>query len=97
MKSVNKIHRDIKPSNILVNEKGIAYFRLEGLFLGQSKICDFGISSNITKSEKRRTIIGTPYYLAPEIIEKVGYDSQADVWALGVCSLFSFCEVSSKG
>lgn len=39
---------------------------------GEAKLCDFGISSTITKGQKRSTVIGTPYYLAPEIITEKG-------------------------
>jgi len=74
--SVEKIHRDMKPHNILVNEKGCA------------KLCDFGVSSHLPHGQKRKTIIGTPHYLAPEVIEEqLGYDILADVWALGITAI----------
>ncbi len=47
-------------------------------------MADFGISSHVSKGQKRRTVIGTPHYLAPEIILEEGYDIEADVWALGI-------------
>eukprot|EP01127_Copromyxa_protea_P016984 TRINITY_DN5139_c0_g1_i2.p1 TRINITY_DN5139_c0_g1~~TRINITY_DN5139_c0_g1_i2.p1 ORF type:complete len:581 (-),score=129.81 TRINITY_DN5139_c0_g1_i2:1503-3203(-) len=75
MESVHKLHRDIKPHNILVNEKG------------EAKLCDFGISSSMNPGQKRKTVIGTPYYLAPEVITEKGYDYQADVWALGISAI----------
>ena len=73
------IHRDIKPSNIfLMNNNTI-------------KIGDFGISKNISTFHRTRTMVGTPFYMAPEIIEKKAYSFKADIWSLGVtfCHLFT--------
>ncbi len=72
----NICHRDIKPENILYNreEKKI-------------KIIDFCISKKTFQRGSRRdmlTIIGTPYYLAPEVYIGGGYDERVDIWALGV-------------
>jgi len=52
--------------------------------LGEAKLCDFGISSDLKRGQIRKTVIGTPYYLAPEVIQEVGYDFKCDVWALGI-------------
>lgn len=71
MESVHKLHRDIKPHNILVNEKG-NLLTTTLMFEGEAKLCDFGISSSILSGQKRVTVIGTPYYLAPEIITEKG-------------------------
>ncbi|KAJ1498252.1 Serine/threonine-protein kinase 4 [Coelomomyces lativittatus] len=52
-----KIHRDIKTDNVLVNHKG------------QPKLADFGISGELNNTlQKRNTLIGTPFFLAPEVI-----------------------------
>lgn len=72
----NICHRDIKPENILYGqeEKSI-------------KIIDFGISKKTYQRGARRdmlTIIGTQFYLAPEIYIGGGYDERVDFWALGV-------------
>lgn len=72
MEQNKKIHRDIKPHNILLNTKG------------EAKLADFGISRDMEGAVLRRTVIGTPYYLAPEVIKESGYDGRADVWALGI-------------
>ena len=67
------IHRDIKPSNIFLTKKGII------------KIGDFGISKILEKNhQKTKTLIGTPIYMAPEVINSELYDYKADIWSLGV-------------
>ncbi|KAJ1637669.1 kinase-like domain-containing protein [Pavlovales sp. CCMP2436] len=67
------LHRDIKPSNLLITHAGVL------------KLIDFGAARELSGEDAlARTCIGTPYYLAPEVIEGKGYDSKADVWATGV-------------
>jgi NIMA (never in mitosis gene a)-related kinase len=72
------IHRDIKPSNILVNQ----YFIGKEEIL-EYKICDFSLSSPMIGTSNN--IVGTPFYMAPEIINKDEYDGNVDVWSLGIC------------
>lgn len=71
----NIIHRDIKTSNILVFN--------ENLF----KITDFGVSKNLEMNNYAYTNIGTPYYMAPEIICGKPYTYSVDYWALG-CMIY---------
>ncbi|CAG8573054.1 5205_t:CDS:2 [Dentiscutata heterogama] len=66
------IHRDIKPSNILVTKHG------------EIKICDFGVSGQISTDLPAVTFLGTSYYMAPERIQGQKYKVSADVWSLGL-------------
>ena len=66
------IHRDIKPENILLDENG------------RCKLADFGWSNYVNPDKVRVTFCGTPEYLAPEMVNKIGHDTSVDIWALGV-------------
>eukprot|EP01017_Pseudomicrothorax_dubius_P023633 TRINITY_DN2520_c0_g1_i2.p1 TRINITY_DN2520_c0_g1~~TRINITY_DN2520_c0_g1_i2.p1 ORF type:complete len:815 (+),score=191.06 TRINITY_DN2520_c0_g1_i2:35-2479(+) len=72
------IHRDIKPENIMVDQDG--YVKL--LDLGTAKLMK-------GKTGKAFTIIGTPHYMAPEILTGKGYSFSTDLWSLGIC-LYEF-------
>ncbi len=66
------VHRDIKPENILFERKTKLV-----------KIIDFGISKKIKPGEYLTARVGTPYYIAPEVLFRK-YDCKCDIWSLGV-------------
>jgi NIMA (never in mitosis gene a)-related kinase len=67
------LHRDVKPQNILITSNN------------QLKLADFGISRNVEHAAK--TLIGTPFYMAPEIFSNQPYSFPVDIWSLG-CVLY---------
>jgi eukaryotic-like serine/threonine-protein kinase len=68
------LHRDVKPGNLMVSRKGAV------------KVMDFGIVKEALAEPLTRTgtVVGTPYYLAPEVLGGDGEDERSDIWALGV-------------
>lgn len=77
------VHRDIKPENILFTSKE------EG---SPIKIIDFGLARQFNKSqdESMRTVVGTPYYIAPEVLQK-DYDESCDLWSVGIIAYILLC------
>jgi calcium-dependent protein kinase len=70
----NIAHKDLKPENILLQQKKD---------INSIKLIDFGTAQRFQKNSKMSTVIGTPYYVAPEVLEG-SYDEKCDVWGVGV-------------
>lgn len=81
MHKLNYVHRDLKPENIVFETIG------EDLNL---KIIDFGTSRKICNDEKLTVKMGTPYYIAPEVLNK-NYDQKCDIWSIGVIFYILLC------
>lgn len=76
----NIVHRDLKPENLLLTSK--SNFNI--------KIIDFGTAQIFDKQQAITTKLGTPYYIAPEVLNK-SYDSKCDVWSAGVILYILLC------
>jgi len=78
------MHRDLKPENWLLASEG------EAILTANLKLIDFGLSKRFTPGEFASTKAGTPYYVAPEVLEG-RYAQQSDVWSIGVIMYILLC------
>lgn len=69
------VHCDLKPENVLLSSETA---------FPQVKLCDFGFARIIGEKSFRRSVVGTPAYLAPEVLKDKGYNRSLDMWSVGV-------------
>ena len=72
----NITHRDMKPENILLVSRDMENFDI--------KIADLGFAQKFDKNAGLELVLGTPLYMAPELVKHQKYDEKVDVWSLGI-------------
>ncbi|PXF43948.1 Serine/threonine-protein kinase pakC [Gracilariopsis chorda] len=76
MHGMKRLHRDVKSDNVLLTQQG------------RCKLADFGFCAELTEERKKRTTcVGTPYWMAPELIRQSEYDYKVDLWSVGILAI----------
>ena len=79
---MNIVHRDLKPENILFETKKLD---------SHIKLVDFGFAVSFDPTKGMKDVLGTPLFIAPEIISEKKYNSKADIWSLGIVVYYLIC------
>jgi calcium-dependent protein kinase len=74
------VHRDLKPENLMLEKENH----------WDIKVIDFGLSRIFKKDKKMNQRLGTPYYVAPEVLKKK-YDEKCDIWSIGIILHIFLC------
>ena len=79
------IHRDLKCANVLVDNMGV--IKLSDFGASKRIVCNVDENGNLDPNDNfiLKSVKGSPYWMAPEVIKRTGYGAPADIWGLGCC------------
>ena len=86
----NIVHRDIKAENILIESVEVSIVEGREIELYNIRLSDFSSARSFNKSKKLTKKVGTPYYIAPEVLKR-SYNEKCDVWSVGVLLFILLC------
>ncbi len=84
------MHRDVKAENLLIESTETAFVEGKEIELYNIRLCDFSSARSFNKSNKLTKKVGTPYYIAPEVLKR-SYNEKCDVWSVGVLLFILLC------